>query len=94
MNIQQFRDTVRHFVDDDSGYLRWLTGHPTAFVLNTTRTPSAAYLMLHRALDDSPTAGAEPAMRPGRAGGGAPPSSIRSPPRRHRACTGVSSDEQ
>jgi predicted dithiol-disulfide oxidoreductase (DUF899 family) len=49
MNVQRFRDTVRHFVDDDPGYLRWLTHHPAAFVLNTTRTPSAAYLMLHRA---------------------------------------------
>jgi hypothetical protein len=49
MNVQQFPDTLRHFVDDDPGYLRWLTHHPAAFVLNTTRTPSAAYLMLHRA---------------------------------------------
>ena len=49
MNVQQFRDPVRHFVDDDPGYLRWLTHHPAAFVLNTTRTPSAAYLMLHHA---------------------------------------------
>jgi hypothetical protein len=49
MNIQQFRDTVQHFVDDDPDYLRWLTHHSSAFVLNTTRRPSAAYLMLHRA---------------------------------------------
>ena len=38
-----------HFVDDDAGYLGWLAEHPGGFVLNTTRTPSAAYLMLHRA---------------------------------------------
>jgi hypothetical protein len=49
MSSQQSHDAVQHFVDDDPGYLRWLTGHFAAFVLNTTRRPSAAYLMLHRA---------------------------------------------
>lgn len=38
-----------HFVDDDAGYLGWLADHPGGFVLNTTRTPSASYLMSHRA---------------------------------------------
>lgn len=42
-------DDVQHFVDDDPGYLGWLAHHPGGFVLNTTRRPSAAYLMLHRA---------------------------------------------
>jgi hypothetical protein len=37
------------FVDDDPGYLHWLARHPDGFVINTGRTPSAAYLMLHRA---------------------------------------------
>ena len=37
------------FVDDDPGYLDWLTRHPDSFVINTGRRPSAAYLMLHRA---------------------------------------------
>jgi hypothetical protein len=40
---------MRHFVDDDAGYLGWLADHPQGFVLNTGRSPSAAYLMLHRA---------------------------------------------
>jgi hypothetical protein len=40
---------MRHFVDDDAGYLAWLAGHPADFVINTGRSPSAAYLMLHRA---------------------------------------------
>jgi hypothetical protein len=40
---------VQHFVDDDPGYLGWLAHHPGGFVLNTTRRPSAAYLLLHRA---------------------------------------------
>jgi hypothetical protein len=39
---------MRHFVDDDSGYLGWIASHPEGHVLNTTRSPSAAYLMLHR----------------------------------------------
>jgi hypothetical protein len=37
------------FVDDDPGYLDWLARHPDGFVINTGRTPTAAYLMLHRA---------------------------------------------
>jgi hypothetical protein len=40
---------MRHFVDDDAGYARWLAEHPEGFVVNTYRTPSVAYLMLHRA---------------------------------------------
>jgi hypothetical protein len=40
---------VEHFVDDDSAYLAWLADHPSGYVINTGRTPSAAYLMLHRA---------------------------------------------
>lgn len=40
---------VQHFVDNDAGYLDWLAGHPGGFVINTSRRPSAAYLMLHRA---------------------------------------------
>jgi hypothetical protein len=40
---------MRRFVDDDHGYLDWLDHHPDGFVINTGRTPSAAYLMLHRA---------------------------------------------
>ena len=38
---------MRRFVDDDRGYLDWLDHHPDGFVINTERTPSAAYLMLH-----------------------------------------------
>ena len=40
---------MQRFVDDDHGYLDWLDQHPDGFVINTGRTPSAAYLMLHRA---------------------------------------------
>jgi hypothetical protein len=40
---------VERFVDDDPGYLDWLARHPDGFVINTGRTPTAAYLMLHRA---------------------------------------------
>ena len=41
--------SMQRFVDDDRGYLDWLDRHPEGFVINTGRTPSAAYLMLHRA---------------------------------------------
>jgi hypothetical protein len=39
---------MQRFVDDDRDYLDWLDHHPDGFVINTGRTPSAAYLMLHR----------------------------------------------
>jgi hypothetical protein len=38
---------MQRFIDDDRGYLDWLDHHPDGFVINTWRTPSAAYLMLH-----------------------------------------------
>ncbi len=37
------------FLDDDAGYLNWLTTHPDGFVLNTYRNLTPAYLMLHHA---------------------------------------------
>jgi hypothetical protein len=40
---------MQRFVDDDRGYLDWLAYHPDSFVINTGRTPSATYRMLHRA---------------------------------------------
>jgi hypothetical protein len=40
---------MERFVDDDPGYHDWLAHHPDGFVINTGRTPTAAYLMLHRA---------------------------------------------
>lgn len=40
---------MQRFVDDDRGYSDWVDHHPDGFVINTGRTPSAAYLMLHRA---------------------------------------------
>jgi hypothetical protein len=40
---------MQRFVDDDRGYLDWLAQHPDGFVINTGRTPTATYLVLHRA---------------------------------------------
>jgi hypothetical protein len=37
------------FVDDDEGYVRWTERFPHGYVINTTRTPSADYLVLHEA---------------------------------------------
>lgn len=39
---------MQSFVDDDRGYLDWVHHHLDGFVINTGRTPSAAYLTLHR----------------------------------------------
>lgn len=36
------------FKDDDQGFRDWIGVHPTGFYINTSRTPSADYLMLHR----------------------------------------------
>ncbi len=37
------------FIDDEGGYLAWVRDHPRGYVVNTRRTPTAAYLKLHRA---------------------------------------------
>lgn len=39
---------MERFVDDDFAYLSWTAGHPSGYVINTYRNPSAAYLVLHR----------------------------------------------
>lgn len=40
--------TAEVFIDDDAGYEQWLNEHNDGFVLNTRRTPTSAYLKLHR----------------------------------------------
>jgi hypothetical protein len=40
---------VRHFLDDDVGYVRWILHNPDKFVLNTARKPTSHYAVLHRA---------------------------------------------
>ena len=37
------------FVDDDEGYLRWIKDHPNGLVVNSNRSPSSSYIVLHRA---------------------------------------------
>ena len=37
------------FIDDDRGYLSWIRQNPLGFVLNTNRTPTPEYLILHKA---------------------------------------------
>jgi hypothetical protein len=37
------------FIDDDRGYLTWITSHPNGYVLNANRQPERSYLVLHRA---------------------------------------------
>jgi hypothetical protein len=36
------------FVNDDPGYIRWLTANPEGFVVNSNRVPMSSYLKLHR----------------------------------------------
>lgn len=40
---------VIEFNGDESEYLHWLNRNPTGFVVNTTRSMSPAYFLLHRA---------------------------------------------
>jgi Family of unknown function (DUF6308) len=42
-------DEVEIFRDAESKYLAWITRHPKGWVVNCTRSPSPAYLLLHRA---------------------------------------------
>ena len=39
---------VIQFIDDDSGYLAWLESSPHGFVVNSHRSPTPDYLILHR----------------------------------------------
>lgn len=40
---------IEKFIDDDAGYLSWVSSNPIGFVLNCERNPRPAYLFLHRA---------------------------------------------
>lgn len=40
---------MREFIDDDEGFINWLKTHTVGYVVNTSRKPSASYLVLHRA---------------------------------------------
>lgn len=41
---------INVFTDGDGAYLQWLTQHPHGFVLNTARSSSPGYMVLHRAV--------------------------------------------
>lgn len=40
-------DEVVVFEDDDAGYMAWTRANRRGYVVNTSRPPSASYLMLH-----------------------------------------------
>jgi hypothetical protein len=40
---------IVEFMDNDKGYVAWLTGHPDGYVLNCERPPRPSGLTLHRA---------------------------------------------
>ena len=40
---------MQSFLDDESGYLRWLESSPNGFLINSNRNVNSTYLMLHRA---------------------------------------------
>jgi hypothetical protein len=52
-------DDPEVFIDDDDGFLAWLSDHARGYVLNAARKPTASYLMLHRT--DCSTIGNVPA---------------------------------
>jgi hypothetical protein len=40
--------TVAVFTDDDNGFFQWLDQHQDGYFINTERTPTRKYLVLHR----------------------------------------------
>jgi hypothetical protein len=40
---------MEHYVQNDDGYMAWISRHPEGFVINTYAEPSRAYLKLHQA---------------------------------------------
>jgi hypothetical protein len=40
---------VKQFINNDSGYLRWVEKNPNGFVVNCYKRTSPSYLILHRA---------------------------------------------
>ena len=49
---------MRLFVNDDRGYLDWVSANPSGYVLNSYAHPSTDYLMLHKATCGSITSAA------------------------------------
>ncbi len=43
-------DNISEFVDNDIHYLRWLKNHSEGYVINTTRSKSSSYMVLHRSI--------------------------------------------
>jgi hypothetical protein len=41
-------NVIVEFMDNNKGYIAWLSEHPDGFVLNCGRPPTPSYLMLHR----------------------------------------------
>ena len=39
---------MEKFIDDDEGYLRWISDSPNAFVVNVERGERPSYAVLHR----------------------------------------------
>ena len=56
---------VIEFVGDDRAYLKWLSQHPSGFVLNTEKSKNPNYMVLHRAWCQSISQVGNPG-RPGR----------------------------
>ncbi|WP_373653277.1 HNH endonuclease [Schlesneria sp. DSM 10557] len=42
-------DDCFHWIDDDSGYEKWLSEHPNGFMANLNREPHVKYFRIHRA---------------------------------------------
>jgi hypothetical protein len=40
---------IKEFIDDDNTYQQWAQTHQRGFIINTTRSKSPSYMVLHRA---------------------------------------------
>jgi len=44
---------VEEFINNEKGYMKWISKNPFGFVINTTRSMSTDYMVLHRAMCQS-----------------------------------------
>ncbi|MEA3254926.1 MAG: hypothetical protein U9Q22_03720 [Candidatus Altiarchaeota archaeon] len=47
--LGEIEGIIERYIDDDGGYLDWVSTNPTGFVVNCHRQPSPKYLILHKA---------------------------------------------
>lgn len=47
--ISMKNNLVLEFINNDSEYLEWIKNHPEGYVINTSKSKTPSYMILHRA---------------------------------------------